>query len=304
MGSGDDSINVPRENPGWQAGIQASPAFLDVSSPPFDPDSFAEAVEQRRAAYVQRGPSVERAEAVVQAVLALLFPAFARGGDAHAEIGRLRGLLRDLLAPVVPDRADALAEAALAALPALCHTLREDAEATAAGDPAAESVDEVVLAYPGLYATAVHRFAHALYRERVPLVPRLLAEHAHRQTGVDIHPGAQIGCQFAIDHGTGVVIGETAVVGDRVRLFQGVTLGALFVDKGLAQTKRHPTVEDDVVIYANATVLGGTTVVGAGSTIGGNVWLTRSVPPGAVVTHVAQLRTQDGRTQAMPEYVI
>ena len=275
-----------------------------MPSPPFDPDAFAADVEHRRRAYVQRGPSVERAEAVVRAVLALLFPAFATGGDVRAEIDRFRRLVRDLLAPVAPARAEALAEAALAALPDLCTVLREDAEATAAGDPAAESVDEVVLAYPGLYATAVHRFAHALYRERVPLVPRLLAEYAHRQTGVDIHPGAQIGRRFAIDHGTGVVIGETAVIGDRVRLFQGVTLGALFVHKGLAQTKRHPTVEDDVVIYANATVLGGDTVIGAGSTIGGNVWLTRSVPPGSAVTHVAQLRTQDGRTQPMPEYVI
>ena len=275
-----------------------------MPSPPFDPDAFAADVEHRRRAYVQRGPSVERAEAVVRAVLALLFPAFATGGDVRAEIDRFRRLVRDLLAPVAPARAEALAEAALAALPDLCTVLREDAEATAAGDPAAESVDEVVLAYPGLYATAVHRFAHALYRERVPLVPRLLAEYAHRQTGVAIPPGARIGRRFAIDHGTGVVIGETAVIGDRVRLFQGVTLGALFVHKGLAQTKRHPTVEDDVVIYANATVLGGDTVIGAGSTIGGNVWLTRSVPPGSAVTHVAQLRTQDGRTQPMPEYVI
>ena len=140
--------------------------------------------------------------------------------------------------------------------------------------------------------------------QHVPLVPRLLAEVAHRQSGVDVHPGAQIGRAFAIDHGTGVVIGETAVVGDRVRVFQGVTLGALFVDKGLAQTKRHPTVEDDVVLYANATVLGGDTVVGAGSVVGGNVWLTRSVPPGSVVTHVARLRTLDGKSQPMPEYVI
>ena len=272
--------------------------------PPFDLDAFAEDVEARRRAYVQRGPSVGHAEEVVRAALALLFPAFATGGDAHAELARFRGHVRDLLAPVVPDRAGALAEATLAELPRLCMTLREDAEATAAGDPAAESVDEVVLAYPGLYATAVHRFAHTLYRARVPLVPRLLAEYAHRQTGVDIHPGARIGRQFAIDHGTGVVIGETAVVGDRVRVFQGVTLGALCVAKGLAQTKRHPTVENDVVLYANATVLGGDTVVGAGSTIGGNVWLTRSVPPGSVVTHVAQVRTRDGQTRPLPEYVI
>ena len=275
-----------------------------MSEPSFDPHAFAVYVSDRRAAYVERGPSVERAEGVVRMAMALLFPAYASGDDAEADVAALERGLRALVQPVAPDRARDLARSTLAALPDLCDRLAEDAEATAAGDPAAERVDEVVLAYPGFFATAVHRLAHTLYREGVPLVPRLLSEVAHRQTGIDIHPGAQVGRAFAIDHGTGVVIGETAVIGDRVRLFQGVTLGALFVEKRLAQVKRHPTVEDDVVIYANATVLGGDTVVGAGSTVGGNVWLTRSVPPGSTVTHVARLRTQDGRTQAMPEYVI
>ena len=277
-----------------------------IPPPDFDPDAFADDVAARRRAHVERAPSVDLAEAVVDGALALLFPAFAaeRPGDVRAEVDRFRRLARDLLAPVAPAHAEPLADCLLAALPILRGRLEEDARATAAGDPAAESVEEVVLAYPGFTATAVHRIAHALYAHDVPLVPRVLAEVAHRRTGVDIHPGAHIGRAFAIDHGTGVVIGETAVVGDRVRVFQGVTLGALFVDKGLARTKRHPTVEDDVVLYANATVLGGETTVGAGSTIGGNVWLTRSVPPGSVVTHVARLRTQDGHTQAMPEYVI
>ena len=274
-------------------------------SRPLDLDAFAADVAARRRASALRRPAVGQAEAVVRAALALWFPVFADGeGDPRAEAEAFRALVRALVAPVAPDRADALAEATLAALPALRDRLCADAEATAAGDPAASGPDEVVLAYPGFYATAVHRLAHTLYRADVPLVPRLLAGVALRQTGVDIHPGATIGRAFSIDHGTGVVIGETAVIGDRVRVFQGVTLGALFVDKALARTKRHPTVEDDVVLYANATVLGGETVIGAGSTIGGNVWLTRSVPPGAVVTHVARLRTQDGRTQAMPEYVI
>lgn len=271
-----------------------------------DLDALATAVAAQRKAYARRAPSVIHAEAVVQAALALLFPAFAEtaAGDVPAEVRAFREAVRTLLRPVAPDRADAFADCLLGALPDLRRALEADAEATAAGDPAAESLEEVILAYPGFYATAVYRLAHTLYREGVPLVPRLLGEVAHRVTGIDIHPGARIGRAFAIDHGTGVVIGETAVVGDRVRIFQGVTLGALFVDKDLAETKRHPTVEDDVVLYANATVLGGETVIGAGSVIGGNVWLTRSVPPGAVVTHVAQLRTQDGRTQPMPEYVI
>jgi serine O-acetyltransferase len=128
-----------------------------------------------------------------------------------------------------------------------------------------------------------------LHRHGVPLVPRLVTEYAHRETGIDIHPGATIGRAFAVDHGTGVVIGETAVLGDRVRLYQGVTLGALAVAKQLARVKRHPTLGDGVVVYANATILGGDTVVGAGSVIGGNVWLTRSVPPGSVVTHTSQV---------------
>lgn len=271
---------------------------------PFDLDAFADAVAARRRGYVRCCPTPERAEALIGSALALIAPPHATERDAHAEARRFRDLLLGLLRAVDPDRAEAVAEATLAALPALTERLHEDAEATASGDPAAESVEEVILAYPGWYATAVHRLAHVLYTERVPLVPRLLSETAHRRTGVDIHPGARIGRRFAVDHGTGVVIGETAVVGDRVRVFQGVTLGALFVAKELARTKRHPTVEDDVVLYANATVLGGETVVGAGSTIGGNVWLTRSVPPGSVVTHVARLRTQDGRSHPLPEYVI
>ena len=271
------------------------------------PLPFVDDVQAARRAYRRPGGLRAQADQTVEAALALLFPAFAADhGPAAAEADARRFLdaMTRLLRCADPDRADALARASLAGLADLHGALLLDAQATHDGDPAAESVDEVILAYPGFYATAVYRLAHALWQEGVPLVPRLLTEHAHRQTGIDIHPGARIGRQFAIDHGTGVVIGETAVVGDRVRVFQGVTLGALFVDKDLAQTKRHPTVEDDVVLYANAIVLGGETVVGAGSTIGGNVWLTRSVPPGSVVTHVAQIRTQDGRTAPLIEYHI
>ena len=165
------------------------------------------------------------------------------------------------------------------------------------GDPAAASRDEVIFAYPGFLATAVHRIAHILYRLDVPLVPRLLAEWAHGKTGIDIHPGAQIGASFAIDHGTGIVIGETSVIGERVRVYQGVTLGALAVSKRLAHKKRHPTLGHDVVVYANATILGGSTVVGDGSIIGGNVWLTTSVPPRSVVqftSSVEQRPSDDG----------
>jgi serine O-acetyltransferase len=165
------------------------------------------------------------------------------------------------------------------ALPAMRATLMEDVEAAFAGDPAAKSVDEVILAYPGLEALVVHRIANFFWNERLPLIPRMMSERVHGKTGIDIHPGATIGRRFFIDHGTGVVIGETAVIGDDVKIYQGVTLGALSVRKEEGEVKRHPTIEDRVTVYSGATILGGKTVVGKGSVIGGNVWLTHSVPP-------------------------
>ena len=158
-------------------------------------------------------------------------------------------------------------------------------------------MDEVILAYPGFYAIACCRLAHRIRTMGIPLLPRLITEHAHTRTGIDIHPGATIGVPFAIDHGTGIVIGETASVGVRVRMYQGVTLGALSVEKGLASAKRHQTIGDDVVLYANATVLGGRTVVGNGSVVGGNVWLTRSVGPGAMVLSAPPDRGEDEKTR-------
>lgn len=169
------------------------------------------------------------------------------------------------------------------ALPAIKTTLQHDILAAYEGDPAARSIMEVVMSYPGLQAIMVHRIAHELYEAKVPLIPRIMAEHAHTLTGIDIHPGATIGSGFFIDHGTGVVIGETAIIGRHVKLYQGVTLGAVSFPKDkdgnpIKGIKRHPEVEDDVTIYAGATILGGDTVIGAGSEIGGNVWLTHSVP--------------------------
>ncbi|MEI8241792.1 MAG: serine O-acetyltransferase EpsC [bacterium] len=169
-------------------------------------------------------------------------------------------------------------------LPAIRAVLQEDIVAAYEGDPAAHSTMEIVMSYPGLYAITVQRIAHALYQEKVPLIPRVMSEHAHTRTGIDIHPGAQIGPGFFIDHGTGVVIGETTVIGRRVKLYQGVTLGALSFAKDaqghlIKDVKRHPNVGDHVVIYAGATILGGETTIGHDSTIGANVWLIHSVPP-------------------------
>ncbi|MCK4777081.1 MAG: serine acetyltransferase [Actinomycetia bacterium] len=157
--------------------------------------------------------------------------------------------------------------------------LKLDIEAAFDGDPAAKSFDEIILSYPYIDAIVHHRVANILYRERVPLMPRIISEHAHFLTGIDIHPGAVIGTRFFIDHGTGVVIGETTDIGNNVKIYQGVTLGALSVDKNSADKKRHPTIEDNVVIYSEATILGGKTVIGKNSIIGGNVWITKSVPP-------------------------
>lgn len=168
-------------------------------------------------------------------------------------------------------------------LPALRRLLAKDIRAAYDGDPASKGYDEIIFSYPGVWAIMVYRLAHQLYRQGVPLIPRIMTEYAHSLTGIDIHPGADIGESFFIDHGTGVVIGETAAIGRQVRIYQGVTLGALSLSKVdckiLRNKKRHPSIEDDVIIYANATILGGQTVVGARSVIGGNVWLTHSVPP-------------------------
>ena len=163
-------------------------------------------------------------------------------------------------------------------LPEIHRKLWLDAESIYSGDPAAESIEEVVLAYPGFLAIAIYRIAHEFYVLDVPIFPRLLTEYAHQLTGIDIHPGAKIGTSFFIDHGTGIVIGESTIIGDNVKIYQGVTLGALSVDKSLANTKRHPTIEDNVVIYAQAVILGGQTVIGHDCVVGGNSWVTRSVP--------------------------
>ncbi len=258
--------------------------------------SLVAAITARRCDYRLPARLPDVAERVIHAGLALLFPHFTgepgcRKDDVADDAVALGRLLDEALA--LPDLAPAgrraAAEDFFRALPDVRDALVLDATATAAGDPAASGVDEVVLAYPGFFATAVYRMAHQLHRSAVPLLPRVLGELAHRATGIDIHPGAQIGGEFAIDHGTGVVVGETAVVGARVRLYQGVTLGAAVVSKAMQARKRHPTIGDDVVIYAGATILGGDTVIGSGSRIGGNVWLTRSVPPNSLVATSASI---------------
>ncbi len=200
--------------------------------------------------------------------------------DCHAQNGELD----------VEAKARSIVIRFLDTLPELRHTLAEDVEAAFDGDPAAKSPDEIVFCYPGLSAVTVYRMAHELYRLEVPLIPRMMTEYAHGKTGIDIHPGATIGRRFFIDHGTGVVIGETTKIGEGVKLYQGVTLGALSFlrDEKTGQivrdAKRHPTIGDGVVIYANATILGGETVIGHHSVIGSSAWITRSIAPYTIVT--------------------
>jgi serine O-acetyltransferase len=168
-------------------------------------------------------------------------------------------------------------------LPEVYKVLLNDAETFLKSDPAATCVEEVILCYPGFYSLLVHRISHILYELKIPVLPRVISEYSHGRTGIDIHPGASIGNNCFIDHGTGIVIGETAEVGNNVKIYQGVTLGALYVEKKLKDKKRHPTIEDDVIIYAGSTILGGNTIVGHNTIIGGNVWLTESVIPFSIV---------------------
>ncbi len=259
--------------------------------------AFADELAGRRGRH-HALPLKRNVASFVDTLLGLLFPQLSDEGAASADeiqarLSLIRRDLRDLVRPLeTAARTERVTREFLLAVPDLYHAVRLDGEAIVAGDPAAESLDEVVAAYPGFLAIATHRIAHEVHRLGVRVLPRLISEVAHTRTGIDIHPGARIGRSFCIDHGTGVVIGETAVIGDDVKLYQGVTLGALSVAKSAAGTKRHPTLGDRVVIYANATVLGGDTVVGEDSIIGGNVWLTHSVPPRSVVYHTSQVRVR------------
>jgi len=206
----------------------------------------------------------------------------------------MRQLRRELVRVLYPvfhkDKKEAkqLARAYLESVGHIQKILRSDAEFISASDPAASGPDEVIMTYPGFFAIMVYRLAHSMHNLGVPLIPRVMTEHAHSVTGIDIHPGANIGECFCIDHGNGVVIGESTVIGRNVKIYQGVTLGALSVKKEDASRKRHPTVEDHVIIYAGSTILGGQTVVGHHSIVGGNVWLTESLPPHSVIYQETQ----------------
>jgi len=241
-------------------------------------------------------PDTKAVERVIRATFRLMLPF----GDRMTEsepIDRDGSVREQLLIALdsLPDDKEKIAAGFLESLPELKKTLLRDAEFILESDPAATQLIEVVAVYPGFFAIFCYRIAHSLNGSGVPLLPRMITEFAHRETGIDIHPGATIGKKFFIDHGTGIVIGETTKIGNNVKIYQGVTLGALHVDKGMSHIKRHPTIEDNVIIYAGSTILGGDTVIGHDSVIGGNVWLTAGVDPGTIVFHRPQIEYRNGK---------
>jgi len=260
-------------------------------------------------------PSKQRIIGVLNDILAVLFPNllgdtsltetnvwYFLGSTMHSLHARLEEEITKSLKyvctkekecpiDICQERAQKVAEEILECIPEIKRLVSADVQAAYEGDPAAKSLDEIILSYPCVYAIATYRVAHELYRREVPLIPRMMSEHAHSLTGIDIHPGATIGENFFIDHGTGVVIGETSEIGNKVRIYQGVTLGGRSLSREeisrLRGKKRHPVIQDDVIIYSGATILGGETVIGKGSVIGGNVWITSSIPPNTTVTIAA-----------------
>lgn len=254
---------------------------------PTDLDTIAKQLRDHHKKYDQlTGLSLPKIGELLRQTAAVLFPHYSEADDKSASLEtRLTDLQEAFHALVEPLCSDAdvgctklLVQGFISDLPNIAALSHTDAKALYDGDPAAQSIEEVILCYPGFFAVLGYRIASALYHRDVPLLPRMITEYTHQRTGIDIHPGAQIGRSLFIDHGTGVVIGETTTIGDNVKIYQGVTLGALRVDREKTKIKRHPTIEDNVVIYSGATILGGDTVIGKNSVIGGNVWITRSIP--------------------------
>ena len=213
----------------------------------------------------------------------------------YNDFEKLGKLLFDLLESTVTDEVSSenQTNAFFMALPDIYDKLILDAESILKFDPATESLEEILLSYPGFFATYVYRISHQLWIQEIKILPRVISEYAHSRTGIDIHPGAVIGEHFFIDHGTGIVIGETTVIGNHVKLYQGVTLGALYVSKDKANEKRHPNIEDHVIIYSGATILGGDTTIGRDSIIGGNVWITQNVPSSSLVYNKSEIKIKD-----------
>lgn len=252
-------------------------------------------------------PPVESTQHFVDELIMFFFPL--KGNrtvslkSLQKELRRLRFRLSELLYPLhdgAEEEVTQIVESFFNKLPDVYDKMLNDAQSFLDSDPSAKGIEEIIMSFPGFYAISVYRIAHELCLLKVPLLPRIMSEYLHSKTGIDIHPAARIGKNFFIDHGTGVVIGETTEIGDNVKIYQGVTLGALFVERALRDQKRHPTIQDDVIIYAGSTILGGNTVIGRGSVIGGNVWLTESVEPHSLVYHQPQIVIRDKKDFVEP----
>ena len=260
-------------------------------------DSFIEQIFQRKKNASYGFFDKNKAEAFVEELYQLLFlPQHINMEETlRNNFDELQNKLFELIKNTTNDKlfAERQVEVLFDALPEIYDRLILDAESILEFDPATESLEEILLAYPGFFATYVYRISHQLWKQKIRTLPRILSEYGHSKTGIDIHPGAVIGEYFFIDHGTGIVIGETSVIGNNVKIYQGVTLGALNVSKDKANQKRHPNIEDNVIIYSGATILGGETTIGRDSIIGGNVWITQNVPSNSLVYNKSEIRIKD-----------
>jgi serine O-acetyltransferase len=257
--------------------------------------------------YCPEVPSLSKSYYFTNEIINFLFPIRSDRNvsllQLEAKWEDLQKQFRELLAPLKPRLEKNLGEMCtefFECIPSIHDKMQKDAEAFMGFDPAAKCPEEVILCYPGYYAITIYRLAHVLYMMKIPMLPRIISEYAHAKTGIDIHPGATIGNHFFIDHGTGIVIGETAVIGNNVKIYQGVTLGALYVGKELSNKKRHPTIEDNVIIYAGSTILGGETVIGHDTVIGGNTWITESVLAYSVVYHKPSVVIRNSKNYVEP----
>ena len=260
--------------------------------------NFAEELLKIRHSHTTVFPSTQNVQNFADELIELLFPHYCgeyeyfAATEIQGKFDLLQRDLRKILKLQQPSQSKKIDEMTIEffnQIPEIYRKLSMDAESIHEGDPASESIDEVISAYPGFFAIYTYRIANEFYKMGIPVFPRMLTEYAHFRTGIDIHPGATIGNSFFIDHGTGIVVGETTIIGDNVKVYQGVTLGALSVSKSTQFKKRHPSIENNVIIYSNATILGGETVIGHNSIIGGNVWLTRSVQPYSVVYQKSEI---------------
>jgi serine O-acetyltransferase len=277
-----------------------------------DLKKFAKHLSSMNKGYCMEAPSMVKTHLFVEDIIHILFPIKLdrkiEESEVELELEKCAVELRELLNSIrnsIPDTPENITGKFMEQLPEAYNAMMDDAVSIARFDPASSCIEEIILAYPGFYCIAVYRMANILHKLKIPLLPRVMMEYVHGKTGIDIHPGAKIDIPFFIDHGTGIVIGETAEIGKNVKVYQGVTLGALTVEKDMARIKRHPTIEDNVTIYAGSTILGGDTVIGHDTIVGGNTWITESVLPHSVVYRQHRVIVKDSKDYQAPlDFVI